>query len=436
MDATPSRLTASLFCTNTFSKVSVISLHRHESGRHRFLPIALYVALPLASSAALPQTKSPTPQSFKQLSEQAVEASEENRLSEAATLYRKALALRPRWAEGWWSLGTLQYDQNQYMQAAASFQKLIVLHPENGTAHAMLGLCQVELNQDDLALKNLSLSRSLGVQNDPRLQHVVLFQTSRVQLRKRQFGDSLSTLALLIQDGVRSQEVVNALGMAALRIEPRNAPADGTPGRDVVDRVGRAQMATILKDFGTAKQIFTLVSTEYPAYPELHFAFGRSLLDAHESDEGVAEFHKELEKNPKHVGALLEIAAVRYRVDSADGINYAEQAVKISPQLPFAHYLLGLLYLDTDRTAEAVPELEIARKAFAKQAQVYFALGNAYAKLGRKADAARMRAEFVRLNAAEKAQKGGTNSDVYGDQSSGVLSQKLDQQTSQPTPKP
>ena len=381
------------------------------------------------------QTKNLSPESFQRLSEQAAKASEENRLTEAAALYRKALALHPRWADGWWSLGTLQYDQNEYAQAAASFEKLIAFRPDDGTVRAMLGLCQIELSQDDQALKNLSLARHLGVQNDQRLQHVVLFQLGRVQLRKRKFGDAMTTMTLLVHDGVRSPEVQTALGMSALLIEPQNEPAEGTPGRDVIDRVGRAQMLTALKDFGAAKQIFTLIVTEYPNYPNLHFAFGRFLLDAHESEEGVAEFQKELRQNPKHATALLEIAAVRYRVDSADGVQYAERAVKLSPQLPFAHYLLGLLYLDTDRAAEAVPELELARKAFAKQSQVYFALGNAYAKLGRKADAARMRAEFVRLNAAEKAQKAATGSGMYGDQPSGILGEKLDQQTSQPPPK-
>jgi tetratricopeptide (TPR) repeat protein len=240
----------------------------------------------------------------------------------------------------------------------------------------------------------------------------------------------------LVRDGIRSDEVVAGMGMAALGVPPSNLPDENTPGRDVVDRAGRAESVAAKKDFADAKQIYSLLATEYPAYPNLHFAFGRLRLDAHELDEAVAEFQKELQNDPRHLGALLEIAAVRYRVDSADGIKYAEQAVKVSPQLPFAHYLLGLLYLDNDRITEAVPELEIARKAFAKQAQVYFALGNAYAKLCRKEDAARMRAEFVRLNAAEKAQREAPDSGVYGDQPAGILGQKLDQQTAQPPPKP
>lgn len=395
--------------------------------------VLLAFPISLCSSLVISQKNAPT---FQELSEKARTASEENRLEDAATFYRKALALRPRWAEGWWSLGTLQYDQNHYGDAAASFAKLIMLQPKNGTAHAMLGLCQVELKQDESALRNLSRAQRQGVQNDRQLQHVVLYQLAAAQLRLRRFGDAATNLALLVQDGVRSDEVALGMGMAVLTMPPASLPATGTPGRDVVERVGRAETLSTMKEFAAAKQIYTVVASEYPAYPNLHYAFGRFLLEAHEADEAVEEFRKQLQNDPRHVGALLQIAAVRYRVDSADGVKYAEQAVKVSPQLPFAHYLLGLLYLDTDRAAEAVPELEIARKSFAKQAQVYFALGNAYAKLGRKADAARMRAEFVRLNAAEKAQKEATGSGIYGDQPAGILGEKLDQQTSQPPPKP
>jgi tetratricopeptide (TPR) repeat protein len=395
----------------------------------RSILLALTCFLSLTGSHGVPQ-KGPT--SFDELAQKANQASKENRLADAADLYRRALALRSGWAEGWWALGTLQYDQNQYAAAAAAFRKLIVLQPENGTAKAMLGLCQVELDQDDAALKNLSLAQQQGVQNDRQLQHVVLYQLGRVQLRKRKFGDAMDTMTLLLKDGVRSQEVVTALGMAALTVQPQNAPALGTAGREVIDRAGRGQMLAILKDFSAAKETFTLLATEYPAYPNLHFAFGRVYLDAHETDEAIAEFQKELQQNPKHVGALLEIAAVRYRVDSGAGVKYAEQAVKLSPQLPFSHYLLGLLYLDVGKASEALPELQIAQKAFPKEAQVYFALGNAYAKLGRKEEAARMRAEFIRLNADEKAQKEASDSGIYGHQSSSVLTEKLQQQSAPP----
>jgi tetratricopeptide (TPR) repeat protein len=382
----------------------------------------LLVLVPIGMAA---QSKPPSSAQFKSLSEQAAKASSENRLEEAATLYRKALALQPQWAEGWWALGTLHYDQNHYAEAARAFEKVVALKPENGTARAMLGLCEVELNQDPSALKNFIAARQLGVLDDSQLRRVMLYQFGSTQLRMRRFGDATVTFSQLVTDGVRTDEVTEGLGMAALLIPPVNLPEKGTPGRDVVERAGRAAAFAATKDFEAGKQLFAAVAVEYPAYPNLHYAFGRYLLEMHETDEALQEFQRELQNDPRHVGALLELAGVRYRVDSADGVKYAEEAVKVNPRLPFGHYLLGLLYLDTDRFAEAIVELETARKHFTQEPQVYFALGNAYARAGRKAEAARMRAEFLKLNSQKTK---GNESTVYGEQPSGLVEQKLQNQ--------
>ena len=143
------------------------------------------------------------------------------------------------------------------------------------------------------------------------------------------------------------------------------------------------------KDFEQAKKRYAELTSEFPDYPNLHFAFGRLLLETNETDEAVEEFQRELKRDPQNVNSLLEVASVRYLVDSQDGLRYAEEAAKLAPQRPFAHYLLGVLRLDTGNAAGAVPELEIAQKAFPKEPRVYFSLGNAYARVCRKAEAAK-----------------------------------------------
>ena len=54
----------------------------------------------------------------------------------------------------------------------------------------------------------------------------------------------------------------------------------------------------------------------------------------------------------------------------------------------------------------AIPELEIARKAFPQESKIDISLANAYAQVGRTKDAARVRAEFARKKQAEKASGG------------------------------
>jgi tetratricopeptide (TPR) repeat protein len=370
----------------------------------------------LLSSA---QAKAPVSQLFDQLAAQADQARDTNDLEKALLLYRKALGMRPGWAEGWWSLGTILYDRNNYADAARAFQRVVALQPQHGSARVMLGLCEFELGRDDFALRDIEKGKQLGVLNDPQLHRVMLYHEGVLLLRKGAFEGAQQALDLLNQDGVEDKEFVLGLGMSVLRIYPANLPPEGSTAREIVLRAGKAQSLAALKKFDEARVEYSGLADEYPDTANIHYAFGRFLLEIYDIDAAVGEFHHEIQNNPEHVLARLEIAAVRYRLDSADGLKYAEEAVKLAPGLPFAHYLLGLLRLDTGDAADAIPELEIAQTAFPMEARIYFSLGNAYARAGRKAEAAKARAEFARLN-AQAAKEPGSN--VYGEQPS-VLSE-------------
>lgn len=378
--------------------------------------LRLLVSLSLAGflcslpDSTLPQTK-PSSTNFSKLSKQADEARDADHLQEAAALYTRALALQPRWVAGWWSLGTIEYDQDHYAKGAVDFEKVIALDANNGTAHAMLGLCQFELGKDEPALKNLLAAERLGVTKDERLRNVALYHMGILQLRAKKFGDAKETLGHLAVDRVRTKELTIGLGLAALLLTPRESPPEGTPGAAVVERAGEAEVLLDSNEFDQAKQKYAQLASEFPEYPNLHFAFGRLLLETHDTDEAIAEFERELQRDPKNVNSMLEIAAVLRMTDPQGALNYAIEAAKLATQLPFAHYLLGLLRFDTGDPAAAIPELEIAQKAFPQEAEVYFSLGNAYGRVGRKADAAKARLEFARLK-AEAAKQPGPN--IYG----------------------
>jgi tetratricopeptide (TPR) repeat protein len=379
-------------------------------GRRLLVSFSLAGFLWFFPDTTLPQTKPPST-NFSKLSKQANEARDADRLEEATALYSRALSLQPKWVEGWWSLGTIEYDRDHYAKAVLDFEKVITLDSSNGTAHAMLGLCQFELGKDDPALKNLLAAERLGVTKDERLRNVALYHMGILQLRAKKFGDAKETLGHLAVDGVRTKELTTGLGLAALLLTPRESPPEGTPGADVVERAGEAEVLLDSNEFDQAKQKYAQLTSEFTDYPNLHFAFGRLLLETHDTDEALAEFQRELQRDTENVNSMLEIAAVLRMTDPQGALNYAIEAAKLAPHLPFAHYLLGLLRFDTGDPAAAIPELEIAQKAFPQEAEVYFSLGNAYGRVGRKADAVKARAEFARLK-AEAAKQPGPN--IYG----------------------
>jgi predicted Zn-dependent protease len=112
-------------------------------------------------------------------------------------------------------------------------------------------------------------------------------------------------------------------------------------------------------------------------------------------------------------------------------LKYAEEAAKLEPRRPFGHYLLGLLYVDTQNFAAAISELETAKRSYSSVPQLYFALGNAYARAGRKAEAARARTIFARLNAENEKE---SKAMYYGDKPSSLSERRLDAGTPERPP--
>ena len=373
----------------------------------RLLTPLFIVVIGLVSSATSAQSKPAS--GFATLAAKADSARDGERLDEAVSLYRRALALRPSWAEGWWSLATIQYDRNVYADAARAFLKVTALTPKNGTAYAMLGLCEFELGHELLALQHLQKGMDIGLQKDESLWNVALYHEGVLLQRKGSFQAAQDVLEQLCLRGVKSDEAANALGMTLLRLTSKTPPAAGTTDADIVLRIGRADCLAGQKKYDDARAAFETVVRENPEYPNIHYAYGLFLLGVYDVTGGVGQLKEEIANNPGHVLARLRLAASLYKQDSAAAIPYAEEAVKLSPRLGFAHYLLGLLLLDTNNYERALPELEIAQKSFPKEAKLYFALGSAYSRSGRKQEAAHARAMF------EKLTKEGTGSNAAGE---------------------
>ncbi|PYX56857.1 MAG: hypothetical protein DMG76_13840 [Acidobacteria bacterium] len=334
---------------------------------------------------------------FDTLAKRAAEARSAGHLDEAVSLYNNALALRPDWAEGWSSLGRIEYERRNYRAAKEVFGHFLQVSPNDGNGAVQLGLCEFELRQDEKALQHLERGKRLGV-SDPNLRFAAAYHEGLLLLRAGSFKAAQVSLSSLCGTGMQGAEVLENIGLAYLRISPKDSTPAGTTGPGIVQRVGHAACLAAQKQLDDAREEYRALEQEYPKYPYIHYAVGRFWADMDDVSAAVAKFHQELKNQPNDINSRLEIAAAEYKLDSVAGLPYAEEAVKMNPLVPSAHYLLGLLYLDTDNYQNAIHELETARRALPKDAKICFALGSAYARAGRKEDAARARAAFAQLN--------------------------------------
>ncbi len=88
---------------------------------------SMFPALLLSFSLAAPVFS--LPPRFDAIASQAEAARTQDHVRDAIRLYREGTQLRPSWADGWWYLGSLLYDQDRFSEAGAAFQHLLLIPP-------------------------------------------------------------------------------------------------------------------------------------------------------------------------------------------------------------------------------------------------------------------------------------------------------------------
>jgi Flp pilus assembly protein TadD len=337
---------------------------------------------------------------FDVLAAEASVAREGDRLDDAINAYKKALAIKPDWAEGWWYLATIYYDRDNYPEAARGFREAARLQPKAGATWAMLGICEFQLARYDDALVHIQQGRTLGVGDNQELTRVMRYHEGVISILKGEFEKASQTLGTLSYEGVKGEDLIIALGLAALRlgIAPKQVDINYRD-RDLIRRAGLAEHFAAQKNMSDAHREYDVLARDYGKVPNVQYAYGRFLLINRDEDGALAAFMKELENWPKHVLARCQIANIKLlHKDIEGGLPYAEEAAKQAPRLPLARYLLGRLLLEAGQNQRAVQELEVAAQMVPNEAKIYFALARGYTRLKRKEDADRARETFTRLS--------------------------------------
>ena len=370
------------------------------------LRVFVLIAFLLPACVAAAQTKS-TPKGkaagtanaagFESLVKKADAAREAEQTDEAIRLYQQVVRTKPAYAEGWWYLGTLFYEADQCADGRAAFRHVTGLKPEMALAWAMLGLCEFETKDFDSALAHLEKADQLKIPSEQGFYDVSKYHFALLLIRSGRFELAAKIIGDFARQGKDGPQFVESMGLAALRkpLLPNELPA---LEREMVLDVGKALCDASARRAAEAERDRLELLRKYPNTREIHYLSGTMLL-ASDSDKALEEWNAELAISPEHPQALVSIAAEYLkRGDYATALPYAKKAVEANPRYFAAHAILGQVLTEGDLdVARGIRELEAAVRLAPWQPQVHFALGTAYAKAGRKEDAAKEREEFLRL---------------------------------------
>jgi tetratricopeptide (TPR) repeat protein len=363
------------------------------------------------------QTKKPravaTTKAFTQLAHRAAAAREAGHLDEALKLYQQAVQQSPKWAEGWWSLGTINYELDRYLEASEAFRRLLLLDERGGPAWALLGLSLHKLKNYQQAIACLERAAILGVGDNKELRSVANYHLAILFNRFEQYERAYEVWLRVLQDRGESNLILQGMGLTMLRLAylPEETPPEK---RELVARIGKASYLAATNERTAADTSHKEIIADFPDAAGVHYAYGVFLM-RDTPDAALEAFRRELQRTPDHVPALLQLAFEHLRRNEAkEGLPHAERAAQLAPKLFVARNALGRLLLELGQTERAISELEIGVKLEANSPEMHFALARAYDRARRKADAARARAEFIRLSKLRRTEGEGTTNDSAG----------------------
>jgi tetratricopeptide (TPR) repeat protein len=285
---------------------------------------------------------------FQSLAAAAAAAREAGRVDEAVHDYGQALLLRGDWAEGWWELGTMEYEANRYADAVVSLRKLTALSPNMSPGWSILGLSEFETKDYANSLTSLETAVKLGGTEYPEIKQVCDYHLALLLIRNGEFerGAALLHSAFGTSD---PPQVKTALGLAVLRVPL--LPSEVDPSQDaLIEAAGDAAAS------GSIDALSALVQ-KYPQTPWLHYAYGRALDTAGQTEEALVQ--QKLEAGISSASALpwIEISRLALQLKQPQqAIDAAKKAVSFDADSSTAHAALAKALASAGSTQQAARE--------------------------------------------------------------------------------
>lgn len=308
-------------------------------------------------------------ETFQAIAGAASSAREAGRTEEAIHDYSRAVALRPDWAEGWWYLGTMQYDLSQYPSAIRALRKLVQIAPNLGSAWAFLGLSEFETHDYDRSLADLSKAQSIGVADDQELARVSAYHLALLLNRDGEFERATALLLSISGQSELPPQVKSALGMALLRIPL--LPDQVDPSQDAFLQSAGEASAIAARKPAQAVDVLGKLVQEHPQAPFLHYAYGFALATEGQTEEALAAQQREAEISPESVLPRIQIATLQLVLHQFPAaLRSAQQAVALAPDSSIAHELLAKALEANGKHQQAADETRKAATLLSEKARV------------------------------------------------------------------
>ena len=284
-------------------------------------------------------------------------------------------------------LGLTQAAAGEKENARSTFSKLTSVAPASPVGFFRLGALQLSEGKVDDA--RTSLERALQLKADFLDAEIAMIS---LNVQQKRYAESLE-----LSQRVQKQFARNPVGYVLegdILMEQKKY-AQAAKAFETAYGLGKAapilfKLHGALSQGGQKNEAEAKINQwlkEHPDDTMVRVFQGDAYLKEGRVDAAIAQYQAVLQKNPKEVGALNNLAALLQKKNDPHAVGYAERAYQLRPELPAIADTYAMLLLEQ---GDASHSIQVLRKVLAtapKQAELRFHLAQALVKAGNKAEA-------------------------------------------------
>lgn len=300
----------------------------------------------------------------------------------AAAAFQQALRLQPHLAEAHFDLGLVRQNQRQPGAAISEFRLALQYDPALLQAHCALGSVLA-----DPAGAEAEFRKALAV--DPRLV-CALDGIAQLLVKEKRYEAAMDYWRQAVRIQPDAPDLQLSLATATYKLA-KTRQADGLPpldGAGVVDAI--RLLADLIKS--------------HPDMAAAHFTLGNIYANERRDREAADEYHEVVRLNSADTVALA--AQVKALIDAsayAEALTPARNYVRLKPNDPAGHVMLGTVYQQLGDYAKAKPELELGAARAPDDFEARYQLGLVLARMGEPEQALPQLQKAVALKPGDRA---------------------------------
>ncbi|GGG80808.1 hypothetical protein GCM10011585_25290 [Edaphobacter dinghuensis] len=310
----------------------------------------------------------------------------------AAKEFAAVVALDPNNIDAQANLGVLLFFQKDYAQAEPHLRKAVEQQPELTKIRALLGMCERNLGENDLARTDLQAVvdqlKEPSVRLEAGLELIELYTAAQELPKAAAVVEVLRAGAptdpRILYAAYRIYSDLSGEALLDLSVAAPNSGQMHQAMAHELNRIGNT--SGVIADLRKAIAID-------PTLPGIHFELAEALRassDLKLRAEAEQEYKLAVAANSRDEKAISRLGDIAVEKDDFDGATtYYKRALALVPGDADATLGLAHVYIEKDQSAAALPLLEPLVAADPTNVLAHYRLSTAYRKLKRPADAKR-----------------------------------------------